>query len=264
MLIYCPKCQQGYNVDEELIPEEGRRLRCSQCQEVFWFDKTGEVASIKQEAKPVLEPKLEPQEQEAVESAQEAPAPAVEEDEEVDINDVFKRLSEQTITLFEKEKKLNRQERLWLKFKTMTGWYFRIRLKYVVVFLAIIASVSLYNNRYDVVRKLPFMAYLYNSLGIECQILAEGLEFENITWAFFDDAETPRLEIKGFISNPTPRSIKLPTLHIEMLDDNTGLLKSQNQIPEQEILKSKSRMAINVVVKKPSPTTKYVFLTFVK
>lgn len=269
MLIYCPKCQQGYNVDEELIPEQGRRLRCSQCREIFWFDKSGETESVV----PEEEPKPEPQSEVVSEPAQGMPEPSInkepeplmiEEDEVVEIGDIFKRLSEQTVSLFEQEKKLNRKERLWLKFKTMTGWYFRIRLKYIFIFLIAIACVSLYNNRYDVVRKLPWTAYIYNSLGIKCQILGEGLEFENITWAYFDDEETPRLEIKGFINNPTMRSLKVPTLHVEMLDANTGLLKSQNQIPDQEILKSKTRLAINVVVKKPSPTTKYVFLTFVE
>ena len=47
MLIYCPKCQQGYDVGEDLIPEEGRRLRCSSCGEVFKYDRSGETSVVK-------------------------------------------------------------------------------------------------------------------------------------------------------------------------------------------------------------------------
>ena len=35
MQIYCPKCKTGYEIEAELIPEQGRRLRCAQCKEVF-------------------------------------------------------------------------------------------------------------------------------------------------------------------------------------------------------------------------------------
>lgn len=310
MLIYCPKCRQGYNVEETLIPDEGRKLRCSSCGEVFKFGRDGETAvvnmplrqpavEISEEENPETQPEEtavsedtavkaaepetaeekadtaaddenaaeQPQEPAAADTepvAAETAEPEPEIDEPVDINDIFKRLSEQTEGLFEKEKKLNSRERMWLKFKTLTGWNLRLKLKYILLFLLIIAGISLYNNRYDIARKFPWSAPLYGMFGIKAQILGEGLEFQNIDWAYFDDEETPRLEIKGFINNTTPRSLKIPTVHVEMLDENTNLLKSQNQPSGQEVLKGKSRIPLNIVVNKPSPTTKYVFLTFVE
>lgn len=33
--IYCPKCHTGYEIDENLIPEDGKKLRCSYCNQVF-------------------------------------------------------------------------------------------------------------------------------------------------------------------------------------------------------------------------------------
>lgn len=303
MLIYCPKCRQGYNVGEDLIPEEGRKLRCSKCGEVFRYDRRGEVETVK------VPPATENDETDAVAEAaalseenndlpsdnngtEEPAGAAVEEpedgtgeeseksgegsvaenaveseseiDEPVDINDIFRRLSEQTEGLFEKEKKLTLRERLWLKFKTLTGWNIHLKLKYIVAFLALIAALSLYNNRYDIVRRFPWTAPIYGLFGAEAQILGEGLEFQNIDWIYFNDEEAPRLEIKGFINNMTSRTLDLPTVHVEMLDENTNLLKSQNQQPEQASLKAKSRLPLNIVVTKPSPTTKYVFLTFVE
>ncbi len=300
MLIYCPKCRQGYNVGEDLIPEEGRKLRCSKCGEVFRYDRRGEVEAVKnppleekngataaEETEAVLskeneplspEPEKDKEEELSEPSAEEASggteniveeeAPAVEPepeiDEPVDVNDIFKRLSEQTEALFEKEKKLTLRERLWLKFKTLTGWNIHLKLKYILVFLAVIAALPLYNNRYNIARRFPWAVPIYGMFGVETQILGEGLEFQNIDWIYFNDEESPRLEIKGFINNTTGRMIDLPMVHVEMLDENTNLLKSQNQQPEQAFLKAKSRLPLNIVVTKPSPTTKYVFLTFVK
>ena len=35
MLIYCPKCFTGYQIDEELISDKSRKVKCSSCGEVF-------------------------------------------------------------------------------------------------------------------------------------------------------------------------------------------------------------------------------------
>lgn len=35
MLIYCPKCKTGYEIDADVVPPQGRRLRCAVCQKVF-------------------------------------------------------------------------------------------------------------------------------------------------------------------------------------------------------------------------------------
>lgn len=315
MLIYCPKCQQGYDVGEDLIPEEGRRLRCSSCGEVFKYDRSGETAVVKMRPHPApaagaeggraadntAETAAAEEAKTAAETAgallseadnaaenteitaeasenaaeasknpdEEADAPETAEpeadiEEPVDINDIFKRLSEQTESLFEKEKKLTLRERLWLKFKTLTGWNIRLKLKYIIIFLLVITLISLYNNRYDIARKFPWTAPIYGVFGIKAQILGEGLEFQNIDWVYYNEEDAPRLEIKGFINNKTQRSLKIPTVHVEMLDENTNLLKSQNQQPEPDVLKAKSRLPLNIAVIKPSPTTKYVFLTFVE
>lgn len=308
MLIYCPKCKQGYDVEESLIPEEGRKLRCGSCGEIFRFDRTGETAAVEMPApqsaveasdddssenisaendisdnaaaenahseageedggKSAGDEKgadADPKQEAAADTEGDIGEPEPEIDEPVDINDIFKRLSEQTEGLFEKEKKLTPRERLWLKFKTLTGWNVRLKFRYILFFVLAVVFISLYNNRYDIVRKFSWSAPLYGMFGIEAQVLGEGLEFQNIDWVYFNDEETPRLEIKGFIKNTTSRSLKIPTVHVEMLDENTSLLKSQNQLPEHEELKAKSRLPLNIIVTKPSPTTKYVFLTFVE
>ena len=37
MIIECNKCNKKFNVDESLIPENGRLLKCSNCDVVLTF-----------------------------------------------------------------------------------------------------------------------------------------------------------------------------------------------------------------------------------
>ena len=48
MIIECPACSKKFNIDEKLIPDEGRLLKCGNCEHT-WFYKKEE--SIKVDAK---------------------------------------------------------------------------------------------------------------------------------------------------------------------------------------------------------------------
>ena len=47
MIITCVKCSKKFNLDDNLIPEEGRELQCGSCNHKWFFRK--EVKSIKLE-----------------------------------------------------------------------------------------------------------------------------------------------------------------------------------------------------------------------
>jgi predicted Zn finger-like uncharacterized protein len=40
MIVQCKNCQAKYRLDETAIPDQGRKVRCSKCQNVFWVEKT--------------------------------------------------------------------------------------------------------------------------------------------------------------------------------------------------------------------------------
>ena len=40
MIIKCPKCKKKFDLDSSLIPEEGRLLQCSSCQNKWFYKKT--------------------------------------------------------------------------------------------------------------------------------------------------------------------------------------------------------------------------------
>ena len=43
MIIACPKCKKKFDIEDSLIPEKGRLLLCSSCDNKWFFKKTIEI-----------------------------------------------------------------------------------------------------------------------------------------------------------------------------------------------------------------------------
>ena len=43
MKIVCPSCGKNFNVDEKLIPDKGRLLKCGSCNQTWFFNKNENV-----------------------------------------------------------------------------------------------------------------------------------------------------------------------------------------------------------------------------
>ena len=39
MIIECPACSKKFNIDEKLIPKEGRLLKCGNCDHTWFYKK---------------------------------------------------------------------------------------------------------------------------------------------------------------------------------------------------------------------------------
>ena len=39
MIIECPACSKKFNIDEKLIPDEGRLLKCGNCDHTWFYKK---------------------------------------------------------------------------------------------------------------------------------------------------------------------------------------------------------------------------------
>lgn len=275
MQIYCPKCGIGYNVDDEIVREGLRMVRCSNCGEVFKpeqadvqnseIDSKEAFENVSKAMSEDVENNAISLEEDAEDSADVGDAENKEDvvADDITLEDIFVRLSEHTESLMEREKKLPFYEKMWLQVKNVLGFHFKIKWSYIFAALFIFVMMSLYNNRYDVVRKVPFMNDVYRMFGIRAKIAGEGLEFQNITWDFVDDEKGVRLEVKGFIYNKTGKVLDVPQLHVEILDKDTQLLQSHNRELKEKEIEAKAKLAINLVLGNPAPTSKYVYLTFV-
>ena len=52
MIIVCPACSKKFNIDEKLIPDEGRLLKCGNCEHT-WFYKKDEKIKLEAETKKI-------------------------------------------------------------------------------------------------------------------------------------------------------------------------------------------------------------------
>ena len=43
MIIACPSCGKNFNVDEDLIPDKGRLLKCGSCNQTWFFNKNENI-----------------------------------------------------------------------------------------------------------------------------------------------------------------------------------------------------------------------------
>ena len=180
-----------------------------------------------------------------------------------ELKSIFERLSVQTEDLFKAEQELPLPRKIVYKLKQLLGLTSKTnRWLYPVVILVLLA-LSFYAFRYEIVRRIPIADKVYQAMGIRATIPGEGLQFQNITWNKFEEDFVGNLEVKGFIANPTDHEIALPVVHVELLDSDAVVLQSLDQIPSMTSLKPGGRLAISIVIKKPAPLTKYVYLTFI-
>lgn len=276
--IYCPKCRTGYEIDENLIPEDGKKLRCSYCNQVFkaycddLIDAPVRTVAVEDDEPAVSEESVseetfgaeESVSEESFEVSTEAETTETPSQTDSEMDDIFKRLSQQTEDLFKAESELPPLRRFLLKCRQLIGLRSKAAFYYMSGTATLLLLLCLYSFRYEIVRGMPFMDGLYRAVGISATIPGEGLEFQNIAWDDFEEDYVRKLEVKGFIVNTTDKDIRIPLIHVEMLDKDAVLLQSLNQNPNVGLLKAGARVAIGITIRKPSPLTKYVYLTFVE
>ena len=50
MIIVCPSCGKNFNVDENLIPDKGRLLKCGSCDQTWFFNK-----NVSEQTEPLID-----------------------------------------------------------------------------------------------------------------------------------------------------------------------------------------------------------------
>lgn len=275
MLVSCPKCKVSYAIEPELIPEDGKKLRCAKCGEV-WLCETKDLFEL-----PIQESKLPdsdnlvedltPDLQASIENAQEAeateesmPEPKVDvAEEKSEMKEIFARLSQQTEEIFAQEKIRPKHKKFWVKVKFALGLQHKHHQLYLAGTLFMMFLLLMFYVRFDLVRYFPSMEKAYASLGIVSRITGEGLEFQNVVRNEYEEDYVRKLEIKGFLSNTLSQSLNIPLIHVELMDKDTNIIYAHNEVAPLQRLGSGGRMAFRIVITKPALNTKYIYLTLI-
>lgn len=283
MLIYCPKCKTGYEIEADVVPEQGRRLRCAVCKKVFKCMPEDLIDGSKlRTAEFTEEEKKHLDEQGHLQDdvVEDSPVKNTEENWEEEVvgakktlddlasdnqyvKDIFQRLSVETENLFEADKNEDSRHKVWYRIKKALGIVNPKNLLYYLYAILIFLALFLYYARYEVVRTLPQMAQIYQSLGIEAIVPGEGLEFQNVVRREFEDDYVPKIEVKGFIANKMDVSIDIPKIKVELLDKDGKVIQSEIFDSVIPLVTAKAKVPFSHIISRPSPLSKYIYLTFI-
>ena len=276
MLIRCPKCNVSYDIGAANIPAEGKKVRCSQCGEIWLCSPADLIEEPQPEIVPPWEKAEEPAAPETETPAAEKTSAAGETPPEQEakkepepagkseMQEIFARLETQTESLFEYEKKLPPHKRLWYRIKCTLGLQRRRNRRVLAGASVVLFFLLLFYLRFDIVRVAPFMEKVYAALNIESVIPGEGLEFQNITRNEYEEDYVNKMEIRGFIANVSDETRAVPTIQVELLDKNVQALQVLYQEPPVPRVVAGGKVAFQIIVTKPSSFSKYVYLTFTR
>ena len=278
MFVECPNCHTRYEVPENLLLGGPKKMHCSSCEAHFVFDASAQSDSFSDEneeqvimGKVVEEAEQtennenekisdspeEENQQPAEENAEEKKDETPKEDE---LSSILKRLSKQSDELKQTERKMSAGQKFGIALKR--EMLSKNARKVIYSLLAFVLLLSVYYFRFEIVRTLPFMEKVYSALNIKSVVVGEGLEFRNIERLNYEEDYVQKMEIKGFIFNTTDQAIALPIIHLEVMDKDTAVLQTQDEKIENVKVLPNSRIPFRIIVEKPSPLSKYVYLTF--
>lgn len=273
MLIYCPKCKTGYDLEPKMIPDGGKKFRCARCGEIWLCRSEDMVAETVTQDQPLsgeasaagLDPENEAAAGEPVEqTAEKAVEVSEPEEKPAELNEIFARLSSQTEELFKQDQARPVPQKALSRLKHILGLDHPGNGKYYLLLLILIVVLLLVGFRYELVRSFPAAEAVFSSIGIESRVVGEGLEFQNIVRNEYEEDYVRKLEVKGFIANISNQSIDVPLIHVEVMDKDTNLLQSVDDKAPIASLAPDERMAFRIVINQPSPLAKYILLTFAK
>lgn len=127
----------------------------------------------------------------------------------------------------------------------------------------IMAGFATYKFRHQLVAKFPQTEIICNYLQIDCHPLGKGLSFSDVTWEEnVDENQNKNIGIIGTIYNNTQQELGIPTIHIELSDDQGKILQSINQNLGIKKIKGNEQHFFKTKIEHPSPFTKYILITF--
>lgn len=229
MLIKCPKCRSVYDLPDNLIPDEGLKMRCSECLEI-WIGYPDDALK-----KVTTTPK--------------------------NIQKMFKMISKDTEDLFSEEPKPDKAFPIE-KVKIVNTYKKRHYLTMILIFLIVVLfSLLLYAFRYDIVRFLPQTEQLYSKINITSIPYASNLEFNNISTKEYVENNISKINISGMITNTGKYVTKLPSVKIEIFDKNGKLLLILFEDLSLPRLEAGYNILFNKTINNPTPLTKSIYVS---
>ncbi len=228
MLIKCPKCRSVYDLPDNLIPDEGLKMRCSECLEIWTGYPNDALKKVSTTPK--------------------------------NIQKMFKRISKQTDDLFDNK---NDDIAVSEKVRIVNTYKKNYSLSILLVLLGVfLLSAIIYTLRYDIVRFFPQTEHLYSKLDITSIPYGNDLEFNNISTKEYIEKNIAKIDINGMVTNKGKYATILPPLKIDIFDKNGNLLLSIVEKLSLPRLEAGYNILFSKTINNPTPLAKSIYVTF--
>lgn len=276
MIITCPKCKICYEVDNNLVGSDEKKVHCSGC---------GEIWSVSVQEKPLVVPSEKDKISEEKVSVAEKPKED-KKTEEQDIVKSFIKDKEPIIDpmVFHGEIKRNRKEpqdnidEIFSSFSIRRGrdidaytpeplkknCSIFLNIMMSLISLIIIGAFCLYYLRFEIAANYPQSRELYDRLGIEATYLGQGLIFEEVTKLEYDDGFYPQMIVTGFITNNSLALAEVPIISVKFLTADNEFIEEIQYNTGVDSLEAGDKIQFDVSLDKPDVLVKYVEITFIK
>lgn len=275
MIITCLKCKTSYEVDDKLISEDGKKVHCSNCGEIWVVYKEKPTQEAEKTEKAIISPPIN----ESTIKEEVIPANNFEKDDEpvietVEYQDEIKRNKK------DKEISADNIDEIFSSFsirrgrdidvdsytpepkkkgsgKLVNAFFFFLSFLIVVAF-------CLYYLRFDITKNYPITKPLYEKLNINATYFGQGLVFKDVTKLEYDDGFYPQMIITGFIVNQNKEETSVPTISVKFLNADNEMVEEIRYNTRVQSLEPGDVVQFDVSLDKPEIPIKYVEITFVK
>ena len=227
MLIKCPKCHAVYDLPDHVMNNDGRKMRCAECHEI-WIAHPEDAIKNSPKSK------------------------------RADIQKMFERVSKETAPLFEEQ-----PTKIVEKIRVVNVTHYKHTINFVLLLISLLSIFGIfYYMRYDVVRLFPQAEQIYDKMLVDSIPYGKNLEFQNITTREFTENNIAKIEISGIIVNTGKYQTIIPPLKIEIFDKSDKLLTEKpHRLPLQR-LEAGYHILFNVVIVNPTPYGKSIYVKF--
>lgn len=231
MLIKCPKCHAEYKIENTTVSENGLKMRCHACGEVFKAYRK----DLKEEKKPEKN------------------------EENVDLSKMFERVSKATNNLFSDSAGIGAPA----KVRVIHSTSYKNTINYFLVFFVLFLMLGmLYLMRYDVVRLIPNAEKIYDKFGVESIYDGTGLQVSNVKIDETVINNMAKIKVSGIIANPTPYEMKVLPLKVVVFDEfGNTLLDTTHYLPQTRT-RPNYKLPFTVIINNPMPEKKNIQITF--
>ncbi|MEZ5826818.1 MAG: DUF3426 domain-containing protein [Geminicoccaceae bacterium] len=274
MEITCPSCGKNYNIPDESIGEQGRKVRCTACDHRWLVmpdsiedEEAAALAEVLDQAadeidrfedveQPDLDEELDPLEEEAALEAAFDPEPSTLEDVENDADPFADEEEDEPPELppskIRKSVRTREPGRIG-SFLAIGGWF--------LLLASVLALGGLVIARDEVVDTWPSTQPLYQALGLPITRRL-GLEIRDVSTETVENNGERVLRVSGSVHNVTDRDRDVPMIVVKLLDGENVEVDEQLVMVDQPSLPTESIARFVLDIEKPPATAQSFSVSF--